>query len=190
MIIYLRILFFCLIPIGIFALVKGIKLISKSFNGKVILEIPYSQESGKFSISKEGIYSIWQKGKLLKRTPIDKFRPHIYNELTNEELDISTSLLGLHYNDFSTGRMEIFTFHAPVGDYRVELKEGTSIAGLQNLITKLIPYESVDLTSFFIQIRESQSRVFTFLAIPIILFGAFGILGGFILGLLADQIIK
>ena len=187
---YIRILFFCLIPIGVFALLKGIKLIRKSFNGAVLLEIPFSQLSGQFYASKAGTFSIWQKGKLLTRTPVDKLRPFIYSELTKEELKLNYSLLRPRTNDFSTGRMELFTFYASIGSYKIELKEGTSLFGLQNLISKAKPSKSIDMTEFFIQVRESQSQVFTFLAIPIIISGMFGIIGGFVLGILADQIIK
>ncbi|MFC6267838.1 hypothetical protein [Frigoriflavimonas asaccharolytica] len=187
---HIRILFFCLIPIGVFALLKGIKLIRKSFSGEVLLEIPFSQLSGQFYVAKAGTFSIWQKGKSLTRTPIDKLRPFIYSELTKEELKLNYSLLSPRINDFSTGRMELFTFYAPIGSYKIELKEGTILFGLQNLIAKAIPSKSIDMTKFYVQIRESQSQVFTFLAIPMIISGMFGIIGGFVLGILADQIIK
>lgn len=187
---YIKILFFCLIPIGIFALIKGIKLMRKSFNGALLLEIPFSQLKAQFYISKAGTFSIWQKGKLLTRTRVDKLRPYIYSELTKEELNLNYSSLSPRTNDFTTGRMELFTFYAQIGNYKIELKEGTSLIGLQNLISKAIPSKSIDMTKFFIQVRESQPQVYTFLAIPMIISGMGGIIGGFVLGILADQIIK
>jgi len=188
--IILRILFFCLIPIGIVALITGIKLVRKSFYGNILFEIPYSQKIGQFSVLKAGTFSIWQKGQLFKRAPFDRFRPHIYNELTNEELQTSFSLFGLRSNGFSTGRTEIFTFYAPIGNYKIELKEGTSVPKIQVLISKILPFDPFDLTKYFIQIRETQPKIFVFLAIPIIFFGVFGIIGGFVLGLLADKILN
>lgn len=41
-------LFFCLIPLGIFLLIKGIPKIIKSFNGKILLEMPLAEKSGQF----------------------------------------------------------------------------------------------------------------------------------------------
>ena len=187
---YIRILFFCLIPIGIFVLIKGIKLMRRSFNGKVLLEIPFSQLNGQFYVSKGGTFSVWQKGKLLKRTPVDKVRPFIYRESTKEELKLNYSLLSPRTNDFSTGRMELFTFYAPIGNYKVELKEGTSLFGFQNVISKAMPSTVIDKTEFSIQIRESQPQIFTFMAIPMLILGMGGIIGGFVLGILADQIIR
>src|SRR6218665_1262266 len=186
--ILIRILFFCLIPIGISIFIRGIQLIRKSFNGKILLEIPYLHKSGRFTVTKAGYFSVWQKGQLLKRTPVHKFRPHINDESTKEGLKLSFSFLGLQTNNFSIGRMELYRFYAPIGNYKIELKEGTNISKFENLAGKLIPLPSVDLSLYFIEIRESQSQIITFLTIPMILLGAFGAVGGLVLGLLADQI--
>ena len=58
-VIILRILFFSLITLGVFILIKGIKLMQKSFNGAILLEIPYTQKNGQFIVSKTGTYAIW-----------------------------------------------------------------------------------------------------------------------------------
>ncbi len=187
---YIKILLFCLIPIGIFALVKGIKLLRKSFNGALLLEIPFSPLKTQLYISKAGTFSIWQKGKLLTRTPVDRLRPYIYSALTKKELKLNHSLLSPRTNDFTTGRMELFTFYAPFGNCIIELKEGTSLVGLHNLISKIIPSKSIDMTKFCIQVRKSQPQVYLFLAIPMVILGMGGIIGGFVLGILADQIMK
>lgn len=58
LLISLKVLFFCLIPIGIFILVKGIRLLTKAFNGEVLATIPYLQEDGQFSVTKSGNFSV------------------------------------------------------------------------------------------------------------------------------------
>ncbi|MGV8993719.1 MAG: hypothetical protein ACOH1O_06405 [Flavobacterium sp.] len=185
-----RILLFCLMPLGAFILYHGIKILRKSFNGKVMLEMPYLQKNGEFTILKSGIYSIWQKGEMFRKTPIDQFSTHIYEKATQQEINLSYSLMSPRTNDFSTGRMEIYTFHATPGIYELRLQDGSSVSNVQSFISKLVPLQSVDLSKYFIQIRESQSQLFTLLGIPITLVGAFGIIGGFVLGLLADQVFK
>lgn len=65
-ILYYRIFFFCLMPIGVYILIKGIKLIRGSFNGKLISETPYSQKIANFSVEEKGIYAVWQKGPIFK----------------------------------------------------------------------------------------------------------------------------
>jgi len=188
--ILIQILFFCLIPIGIFILIKAIQLLKKAFNGKIVLEIPYLQQGGRFSVTNAGNFSIWQKGPMFKRTPIDKFKLYIYEVSTKEELKLHFSLLRPHTNNFSTGRMELYRFYAPIGNYKIKFREGSNVSKLESLVGNIIPIQSVDLTKYFIEIRESQSQLMTFLAIPMVLLGVFGTVGGFVLGLLADQIIK
>ena len=188
--ILIRILFFCLIPIGIFILVKAIQLFRKTFNGKLIIEIPYLQNGGKFSVTKAGNFAIWQKGQIFKRTPVDKFKLHIVEELTKEEIKLNFSILRPHTNNFSTGRMELYRFYAPIGNYQIEFREGSNVSKLESFVSRIIPVKSVDLAKYFIEIRESQSQLMTFLAIPMILLGMFGTIGGLVLGILADQIFK
>jgi hypothetical protein len=187
-IILIRVLFFCLIPVGIFVLVKGIKLVRKSFNGAILLEMPYLQGSGQFSVTEAGDFSIWHKAPLYKRTPLHQYRPHIYNTATNEQLPVSKSYFGMQSNDFSEGRMEIFNFVAPVGTYTLKVEEGTSLSGLQIVIANVIPPGNPDLSKHFLQIRKTQPKILAFLAIPVIILGAGGIIGGFVIGLLADQL--
>ncbi len=182
-----KILFFSLIPIGIFILIKGIQLIKKTFYGKVLLEIPYLQKIGHFSVTKAGKISINHKGQSFRRTPIDKFTPHIYNEETHQEVKIHYSLIRPRTNDFSSGRMEVYYFYAPVGKYRLELKDEENLLKNEGVIANMTSAKPIDLSKYFIEIRETQSSVITFIAILLITFGGVGIIGGFVLGLLSDQ---
>ncbi len=186
----IRILLFCLIPIGAIILYHGIKLLRKSFNGKVLLEMPYLKQNAEFTVLKSGIYSAWQKGEMFRKTPLDQFSTHIYEKATQQEIPLNYSLMSPRSNDFSTGRMEIYTFNATPGVYELKLSEGSSVSGLGSFVSKLIPLPTVDLSKYFIQIRESQSQLLTVLGIPIVLLGAFGIIGGFVFGVLADQVFK
>lgn len=187
-ILYIRIFFFCLMPIGAFILYKGIMILRKSLNGKVMLEMPYLQQTGEFTISKSGVYSIWQKGEVFRKTPLDQFSTHVYDKVNQQEIILSYSLMSPRSNDFSTGRMEIYTFHVKPGVYELRLEDGSSVSNVASLVSNLLPLPSVDLSKYFIQVRESQSQWVTLLGIPITLAGAFGVIGGFVLGLLADQL--
>jgi len=127
---------------------------------------------------------------MFKRTPVDKFKLHIYEESTNEEINLNFSLLRPQTNNFSTGRMELYRFYAPVGNYKIEFREGSNVSKLESAIGNIIPLSPADLSKYFIEIRESQSQLITLLAIPMLLVGVFGAVAGLALGLLADQIIK
>lgn len=188
--ILIRILFFCLIPIGIFILIKAIQLFKKTFNGKILLEIPYLQIGGQFSVTEAGNFSVWQKGQMFKRTPIDKFKLYIYEKSTNEQVKLNSSFLRPRTNNFSTGRMEFYRFYAPIGNYEIEFREGSNVSKLESLIGHIIPLQSADLSKYSIEIRESQPQIISLLAIPMLLVGMFGTIGGLVLGILADQIFK
>lgn len=188
--ILLRVLFFCLTPVGIFILIKGITLIRKAFNGKVLLEVPYLENGGEFSITEAGNFSVWQKGEVFKRTPVDKFRVRIFETSTNEEIKLNASLLSPRTNDFSTGRMELYCFFASAGNYKMTFQQGSNISSFQSLIGNVLPVQSVNLSKYFIQIREAQPQINSLLAIPMILLGIFGTVGGVLLGIFADQVVK
>lgn len=190
-IVFHRILFFSLIPIGIILLIKGIKLVRKSFFGTVLLNLPYLKQSGTFTITTPGKHAIWYKGPLYRKIPSDKFRPRIFDAGLNIEIDTSFSIIESYVNGFSEGRIEAFTFDAPAGNYRMELAEGGEVPALLKFMSKIIPdIRKVDLEKFYVQVRQSQPRYYAFLAILLILLGAFGIIGGLVLGILADKIFQ
>lgn len=90
-------------------------------------------------------------------------------------------------NNLSTGTMELFTFYAPVGEYQLDLVEGSSVSRLQRILGEMIPLADIDLSQYFIQIRESQSQVLTMLTIPLLLLGMAGMVCGLVFGLLVEQ---
>ena len=186
---YLKILLFCLAPIGLFILFKGIKLLMNGFNGKVLLELPYNNRAGLFTISKSGTYSIWQKGPLFKKTPVAKFRPQIRNTANYQAIKLHYSILSPRVNGFSDGRMQLFTFKADTGNYELILGAGTSVFSFQDILAKAIPLADIDLEHYFIQVRESQSELVNLLSILIILLGVGCTVAGFVLGSLADTLI-
>ena len=183
-----RILFFTLIPLGLLILIKAIKILISAFNGQVLLQLPYNDNVGAFTITKAGYHSIWQKGPMLKKTPLAKFRPQIRNTVTGEVIPIHRSLMSPRSHSFSNGEMEIFTFHAPKGNYEMSFVAGSSVSLVQRLVGNAIPLADMDTSKYSLEIRESQSQFLTFLAIPLILLGVAGMAGGLVLGLIADQI--
>ena len=185
----LKILLFCLVPIGFFILFKGIKLLMNGFNGKVLLELPYNNRAGLFTISKSGTYSIWQKGPLFKKTPVAKFRPQVRNTANSQVIKLHYSILSTRVNGFSDGRMQLFTFKADTGNYELILGAGTSVFSFQDILAKAIPLADIDLEHYFIQVRESQSELVNLLSILIILLGAGCTVAGFVLGSFADTLI-
>ncbi|MGO2019753.1 MAG: hypothetical protein ACTH7W_04815 [Psychrobacter sp.] len=183
----IRTLLLILILIGIFIVFKAIKLFKNAFNGDVLLALPYHDSVGNFTVSKSGIYAIWHKGSLFKKTPLTQFRPRIIHTATNKEVKLSHSILSPRSNNFDTGRMELFTFRAEVGHYELKLVPGSSTSRLQTAVGNAIPLADIDLSRYFVEVKESQSQILTILAIPLLLLGILGILGGLIVGFLDEN---
>ncbi|WP_201591293.1 hypothetical protein [Psychrobacter fozii] len=183
----IRILLFLIVPVGIFTVFKAIKLLRSAFNGDVLLALPYHDNVGNFTITKSGIYAIWHEGPVFKKTPLAQFRPHISSTTTGKKIKLNPSILSPRSNSFATGRMELFTFRAEVGHYELKLVSGSSTSRLQAIVGSAIPLADIDLSRYSIEVKESQSQILTILAIPLLLLGILGIVGGLVLGLLAEQ---
>lgn len=183
----LRIVLFCLIPVGIFLLIKTIRMLKKTFNGKVMAEIPFTQKETTFNLPEKGVYAIWQKGQLFRKTPVDKFEMHLSRESDGESIALTTSLLRPNMNGFETGRMEMKRFYADSGNYKLILRESSENSSFEQVFSDLFPAKMVDYDKYFIQVRESGPAYQMFLAIPLFLLSGFMIIGGFVCGLLLPQ---
>lgn len=186
-IILLRIVLFCLIPVGIFLLIKTIRMLKKTFNGKVMAEIPFTQKESTFNLPESGVYAIWQKGQLFRKTPVDKFEMQLSRESDGAGVALTTSLLRPNMNGFETGRMEMKRFYAETGNYKLILRESSENSSFEQVFSDLFPAKMVDYDKYFIQVRESGPAYQMFLAVPLFLLSGFLIIGGFVCGLLLPQ---
>ncbi len=185
-ILYYKILLFCFIPLGLLLLIISIRILWRATNGKILLTLPFNDRLGTFTVTQAGVYSIWHKGAILKKTPAGDFKPHIVNLKTNEVVALNTSIMSPRSNGFSTGRMELFTFNAPAGQYQLSLIKGSSVSSFQKAIGKVVPLKDIDLDRYSIEIRQSQSQLLTMLSIPLLLLGMAGIVCGLVFGLLIE----
>lgn len=184
----IRILLFIIVLIGIFIVFKAIKLFSNAFNGVILLTLPYNDNADSFTVSTSGVYTIWHKGPLFKKTPLTQFRPRILNTATDKEIKLNRSILSPRSNSFDTGRMELFTFKAKAVHYELKLVPGSSTSRFQAMIGGAIPLADIDLNHYSIEIQKSQAQILTILAIPLLLLSIAGIVGGLAVGLLAEKI--
>jgi hypothetical protein len=162
--------------------------VKKTFFGNIIIEIPFTQKSAEFILPASGNYSIWHRGQFFRKAPLDEFIPEIVNQATGSEIKLSSLLLRPNQNNGKNARMELFRFSAPAGKYTLKLIPGSSISGVENSIINLVPAKMVDYNKYFIQVRESQPTFLVIVAIVLIALAGFCIIGGLVLGLLADQI--
>ena len=183
-----QILVFSLIPFGVIILIFSIKILQKAFSGNIIIEIPYSTKSAEFTLTEAGNYSIWYKGQFFSKAPLDEFKPEITDRSTGVSVRLTSKLFRPVTNIGNSARMELFRFTAPPGKYVLELKEGSSISGIENSIIRLMPFRMVDYDSYTLQVRQSQSILKSLTGIILIVFAGFCIVGGFIFGLLIEKL--
>jgi len=187
-----RILAFCMIPVGIYLLVKTIQMIKKTFNGTILLEQPFDQKQASFQVISPGQFAIWQKGKLFRKTPVGDFKIQILDE-KGAIVKLNTTYFNLYVNGWDTGRTQLKSFSAVAGTYTLkilDLPDADLIAGfLQNVLHRIaLPIRPVDHSKYFIQIRESQPIYFFLIAIPLFTLSAFLMILGFIAGVVGPQI--
>lgn len=187
---YVRILSFCLVPIGVWLLIKGIQWIRRSFKGQILLELPYTTGTAVFEVMKPGVYALWQRGQLFKKTPVDKFKPVLYHVETDTAIRLQYSILRPSVNDFDHGRTELYTFYANAGIYKLELQEGSNVSAVEQAVAAMLPLPNMGHENYSIQIRKSQAQIFVFLSIPMILLGITGIMGGLVMGIFVAEIIQ
>ena len=184
-----RILFFCMVPCGIYILVKTIRMLKGVFSGEVIVEIPFTQKEVTFDIVKPGIYAIWQKGQLFRRTPVDKFQLKLTRLPSGENVSLPKSFFCPHINGMDTCRIEMNRFSAEAGSYRLTIVEGTSVSVFEKIALSFVPAKPVDYSQYFIQVRESRPVYYIIASIPLFTLSAFLIIGGVVGGFMAPEIL-
>ncbi len=187
-IIIIRILFFCIIPIGIFVLVKAIKLLKKNFSGKIIKEFPLTKKSAEFEITKDGTCSIWEKSHSAKLIPAVKFKSKIQNNVTGQGVIVSPSTIGQSVRNGQIRRMQLFLFSAKAGNYSIEVNKDPDNSGSDKINPEILPVIVLEDEKYFIQVRESQADKYILFGILLVIISVCSIACGFIFGINAERI--
>lgn len=182
-----RILMFSMIPLGIFLLVKVIRMLKKTFSGKIIVEIPFQQKETTFELTTYGQYAIWQKGQLFRKTPVGDFSLQIQDENGNP-IKLNPTWFRVRKNGWDTGSTELKKFKAPAGKFTLSILDQPDGNFIQKILKDSLPVKPVDQTQYFIQIRESQPVYYFLLAIPLLTLSGFLIIVGMVAGLVGPQI--
>jgi hypothetical protein len=182
-----RILMFAIVAAGIYILVKVIRMLKNTFNGKVIAEIPFTEKQADFQLTEQGIYAIWQKGQLFRKTPLGAFKLKVTDHLTGSEVPLKPTWFQLHSNGFDTGRTELKKFSAQAGNYSLQIME-QEVPKLIGLVLGAVPFKPVEEDKYFIQIRESQPVYYVLFAIPLLSIAGFMMIGGLVAAIAGPQI--
>lgn len=188
----ISLMFFCIvIPFGIYLAFLAYRLGKKIFNPHIILEMPFKDKEAVFYLEKSGRYSIWQKGKLFSKTPVDQFKPQIVNLDSNRVIPLSRSILRPSINGTSMGSMELFNFKATSGNYKLEIVEGSSVFLIESILTKSLSSalpQNYHLDKYSLLIRKRLNPFLIFGLVWLIILSIGLIVGGLTMGLAAEKI--
>ena len=173
-------LFYLLIPLGLCLFYLGIKYTIRFGRAKMLYEMPYVNKEGTFTLERAGTYGVWLSGKIFTKAPIGEFGFNLVDETTERAIPLFLSVMRARVNSFTHSRMELYTFDAGPGTYRLSITEDPFV--LDTVMKKVgdkVIKGAVDYNLFTIQIYTHTSFVLRFISIWMIALGLIiAVLGG------------
>ena len=173
-------LFYLLIPLGLCLFYLGIKYTIRFGRAKMLYEMPYINKEGTFTLERAGTYGVWLSGKMFTKAPIGEFGFNLVDETTGRTIPLFLSVMRARVNSFAHSRMELYTFDAGPGTYRLSITEDPFV--LDTVMKKVgdkVIKGAVDYNLFTIQIYTHTSFVLRFISIWMIALGLIiAVLGG------------
>jgi hypothetical protein len=190
MVLFVRLVFVALVPLGVFVLVKAIKLIRATFFGDIVAEAKLSQEQADLLLPVEGLYAIWLKGGRLQVPAVQSLRPAIWEKTTKVlvQLDPTVGLVRAHGSEGY--RVQLFTFSAPAGSYTLDMGELPAAGKSSGALASLFSSNASDPSTLVAQVRATKPFYYGVLGILLCVVSGFLLLGGIIGSILADKIVN
>ena len=173
-------LFYLLIPLGLCLFYLGIKYTIRFGRTKMLYEMPYVNKEGTFTLERAGTYGVWLSGKMFTKAPIGEFGFNLVDEKTGRAIPLFLSIMRARVNGITRSRMELYTFDAGPGTYRLSVTEDPFVldAVMKKVGDKVIK-GAIDYNQFTIQIYTHTSFVLRFISIWMIVLGLLSaVLGG------------
>jgi len=153
-------LFYLLIPLGLCLFYLGIKYTIR--------------------LERAGTYGLWLSGKMFTKAPIGEFGFNVVDEKTGRTIPLFLSIMRARVNGITHSRMELYTFDAGPGTYRLSVTEDPFVldAVMKKVGDKVIKGD-IAYNQFTIQIYTHTSFVLRFISIWMIVLGLLiAVLGG------------
>ena len=173
-------LFYLLIPLGLWLFYLGIKYTIRFGSTKMLYEMPYINKEGTFMLERAGTYGLWLSGKMFTKAPIGEFGFNLVDEKTGGTIPLFLSIMRARVNGITHSRMELYTFDAEPGTYRLSVTEDPFVldAVMKKVGDKVIK-GTINYNQFTIQIYTHTSFVLRFISIWMIVLGLLSaVLGG------------
>ena len=190
MVFLVRLVFVALVPLGVFVLIKAIKLIRVTFFGDILAEAKLSQQRVDLLLPAEGLYAIWLKGGRMQVPSGQSFRPTIWEKTTKAFVQLNPTLGQVRAHGSDVYRVQLFTFSAPAGSYTLEMGELPPVGKSAGALASLFASKASDPSTLVAQVRATKPFYYGVLGILLCVASGFLLLGGIIGSILADKIVN
>ena len=154
---------YLLVPLGAALIIFGIREIIANVKVKLLYEQPYIEESGSFTVTEPGNYSIWLNGKQYSKSPYGEFGLQLSIKETGEMIPLSRPLMRTTVSGIGTARMELYTFYADAGNYTLKRTEEANFGErLLSNVGKVVSRKPVDYARFSCRIYPHRTNAFVF----------------------------
>ncbi|MGI4865789.1 MAG: hypothetical protein ACRYFZ_17835 [Janthinobacterium lividum] len=190
MVLLARLAFIALIPLGIYLLIKAIKLIGASFFGAFIAEAKLAQKLVGLAIPEEGLYVIWLRGSKSQVLSIEGFQPTVWENSTRLLVPLDATIGRMQASDSDGFRMKVFSFSASAGSYTLDTGELPKVPAVSGAVMRFFTGQPIDPGTFVVQVRKTKPAIYGIFGILLCIVSGFLIIGGIVFATLADQIIN
>lgn len=175
----MKYLFCLLIPTGFFLFIISVKGAIRFAKSEMIYEMPYESGIGTFTLAAKGKYGLWISGQMFRKSPVGEFGLILTNERTGQSVSLCAPLVRTVVNGFDKSRMELYSFQAEPGTYRVSFCDEARIRDkVGAFFASAVIKRPIDRSLFSIQVYRHTSKILLVLCVLGTLFGAAGIIAG------------
>ena len=151
-------LWYLLVPLGAAIFIFSIRGTIRAVKAKRLYEQAYTEESGSFTVTKLGVYGIWLNGKQFSKSPYGEFGLQLSIKETGEMIPLNRPLMRTTVSGIGTARMELYTFHADVGNYTLRRTEEANLGDrLLSNVGKIVSSKPVDYERFSFRVYPHGS---------------------------------
>jgi hypothetical protein len=151
-------LWYLLVPLGAAILIFSIRGLIGAVKAKLLYEQAYIEESGSFTVTEPGNYGIWLNGKQYSKSPYGEFDLQLSIKETGEMIPLNRPLMRTTVSGIGTARIELYTFHADVGNYTLTRTDGANLGDrLLSNVGKIVSRKPVDYERFSFRVYPHSS---------------------------------
>jgi len=190
MVLLARLAFIALIPLGIFLLIKAIKLIRASFFGDIIAEAKLVQQLVALAIPEEGLYSIWLRGSKSQVLSVEGFRPTIWENTTRLLVPLAATIGRMQASDSDGFRTKVFSFSASAGSYTLDVSELPTVPTVSGAVARFFTGKPIDPATLVVQVRKTKPTFYGVFGILLCIVSGFLLIGGIVFAIVIGEIIN